>query len=171
MKVFNVGDVLAAADVNEYLVNTKFAFKPADTPRTSNTTLTADPDLTLAVDASKTYLLETVVNFYNGGGTTGNIQYSFSLPASAHLYGGTWGRDGTTGDTASASYDQAAQAFPALGAATWSAAVFDQPILIHAVLVTGASAGSITLNWAQDASSGTATTVREGSFMFLRRVA
>src|SRR5215470_15294427 len=91
MKVFNVGDVLAAADVNEYLTHTKYASKPADTNRASTTTLANDPDLTLAVDANKSYRLELIANYYNGGGSTGNIKVNLTVPASAVFYGADFG--------------------------------------------------------------------------------
>src|SRR5215469_16636505 len=80
MRVFNPGDVLAASDVNEYLVNTKYVIKPADTSRASNTTLSADPDLTIAVDANKSYYLNATVMFTAVNGT-GDLKWAFTVPA------------------------------------------------------------------------------------------
>src|SRR5262249_54870488 len=86
LKVFNPGDVLAAADVNEYLVNTKYAAKAADTSRASTTTLTNDPDLTVAVDASKSYELAMTL-VYTATPSTGDLKYAFTVPAGAVFTG------------------------------------------------------------------------------------
>src|SRR5262244_736215 len=95
MRVFNPGDVLAAADVNEYLVNTKYAIKPADTSRASNTTLTADPDLTVTVDANKTYFVNMTILF-TAPASPGDLKWACTVPAGT-VFNGTCNTVSNTG--------------------------------------------------------------------------
>src|SRR5258708_11753333 len=95
MKIFNVGDVLGAADVNEYLVNTRVGVKPADTSRTSNAVLTADPDMVVTADASKTY--EMLVTAVFNGPTAGGFQCNMICPNSTTFTGLGWELNGSTG--------------------------------------------------------------------------
>lgn len=171
-KTWNTGDVLTAADMNEWgggSTGMKYVSKPSDTSKTSNTTLANDPDLTLAVDANKSYHLELLINAYAGGGA-GNIKTQLNVPASAVLYGGVWGAP-VGGGFGGNGYDNAAQGIPSVGAVThWGLTVADLPILWIGILVVAGTAGNVVLQWAQDTSSATSTIVRAGSWMLIRRV-
>lgn len=171
MKVFSVGDVLAASDVNEYLVNTKYVEKPpspgGDTSRASNTTLTNDPDLSLAVDANKKY--EVAVRLQYLATNTPNLKISFTVPGSTTFAGeiiaiGTGGSVTTinaidAGNPVTATYHIA------------GVSPFDGAIKVSGILTTAGTGGNFTLQWAQDTSSAATTIIRGGSSMLLRRVA
>lgn len=167
MRVFAVGDVLAAADVNEYLVNTKFAQKPNDTSRATNTTLTNDPDLSIAVDANKSYEVE-VYGLYLATNTP-NLKIAFTLPGSATFNGVSHLFPVGGGGVSIGPLDAAIPITGALHIAGVSP--FDGAFRISGILTTAGAAGSFTLQWAQDTSSASTTIMRGGSSMLLRRVA
>jgi hypothetical protein len=166
MKIFNVGDVLTASDTNEYLVNTRFVIKPGDTSRNTTTTMTNDPDLSVAADAGKSYLTEVLVQY---GATIGaDIKATFTVPAGATFSGQL------TGQGAGTSYlaNGVDAGFPVTGTFSMNGGgAFDLGFRLSGVLVTDGSAGNLTLKWAQNTSNAANTTVRAGSFMLLRRVA
>lgn len=167
MQVFTVGQVLASADVNEYLVNTRFAIKPADTTRASTATLTADPDLTLTVDANKSYWMDCLI-LYNSN-VTANFKMNFTRPATMNFFGSSLGQGlssfGAGPYDAQSGLDVTSLVLNLAGSA------IDMVARVQGVIVNGATAGSITLQWAQNTSNASNTIVRQGSHMFLRRVA
>jgi hypothetical protein len=169
MKVFNAGDVLPAADVNEYLVNTKFVSKPGDTPRNTTTTLANDPDLTVAVDANKSYWTEVRIQFLDPTSGTANFKVAFTVPAGA-TFNGEFAALGVGASTYQANaVDSAAPITTAIYHVSGSFG--DTSCRLSGVLATAGAAGSLTLQWAQNTSNGSNVTVRAGSSMFLRRVA
>lgn len=167
MKVFNVGDALAAADVNEYLVNTKLAIKGGDTSRASNTTLTNDPDLSVAVDANKSYWAEVLIQYVSG---TQNFKTAFTVPASATFLGSV--TFVPIGGVSPALIVNPLDAGQLITAALHIGGVgVDSSVRFSGVLVTAGSGGNFTFQWAQDTSNVANTIVRAGSSMLLRRVA
>jgi len=165
LRVFNPGDVLAAADVNEYLVNNRYAIKPADTARFSTTTPANDPDLTIAVDANKTYFVNMTVLFTAVNGT-GDLQFQFTIPAGTVFSGTATDPNGVVPYTASPPGRAITTLLGVTGAGTGTVAA----IVFNGVLATGGSSGSFTFQWSQQTSNATSTTVKQGSHMFLRRV-
>lgn len=139
------------------------AIKPSNTGRTSTTTLTADPHLTFALEANATYDFEMDL-LYNGGtngssdlkfGFTGPSGFTMSLgallvsiPAGVNVGGGTQATTFTSGSVGTST--------PLYARVTGS-------------LVTSGTTGNLTLTWAQNTSSGTATTLTTGSKMSARR--
>lgn len=167
MKVFAVGDVLTALDVNEYLVNTRFVSTPSDTPRNTTTTLANDPYLSVAVDANKSYRVDVAVNYQSPSAS--NFKCTFTVPASAAFSGSDRGFFVSTGAYGEGSIDAG---FPVT--ATFhlvGQAPFDSPFRLSGILATAGTAGSFTFQWCQDTSGGTNTIVRAGSSMLLRRCA
>lgn len=168
MKVFNVGDVLAAADVNEYLTNTKYITKPNDTTRISTISATNDPDLSMPVDANKSYFCEWHV-LYNSN-STANIRMQWTMPASATFNGLIFGLGVSVSygtNTIDASNPLNSVTFHWQG----QAPAVDSGVRLSGVLATAGSAGNFTLQWAQDTSTAVNTIVRAGSSIYLRRVA
>ena len=169
LNVFYAGSRLTASAVNEYLVNTRYATKPGDTSRASTTTLTADPDLSVAVDASKSYWLDILI-LYTAASGSGDFKYTFGAPTGAVFYG--------TAVVIAADTLVAAFTYSPSGGATISttelvvsAGSGAIPVRLSGVLTTSTTAGNLALSWAQNTSSGTATVVKAGSYMCLRRVA
>lgn len=124
---------------------------------TSTTTQTASTYLTLPVDASATYLVSLWL-FYNGPASNA-IAASFTAPSGVTM---TWSTGGN---------DQNAGTAPG-GVVTWNTLGTGTPLglTIFGVLITGGTSGSLTLTFAQQTSSTTATTLMAGSMMRLDRV-
>ncbi len=167
MKTFSVGDVLNAADANEYLVNVKFAVKPNDTSRASTTTPANDPDLSVAVDANKSYEVQVWLQYL--AQNTPNLKVEFTVPGSATFAGASF-NVGAGGSAVGINAQDAA--LPITGPAHIAGlSPFDGAYYLTGILTTAGAAGNFTLQWAQDTSSGLTTTIRGGSAMLLRRVA
>jgi hypothetical protein len=172
MKVFAANAVLNAADVNEYCVNTIYAFKPSDQSVVSSTTLVDDNDLFATVAANKKYLFQLYVNGFSSSGVPG-LKFQITFPAGTNLYGqATFTAVGAPNANA-ASYGASAFALPANGPSVHtgtSGGLGDLPISVVGILDTGGNAGTVKFRWAQDTSGGSATVVRQGSWMLLNRV-
>jgi hypothetical protein len=168
MKVFTEPSVLGAADVNEYLVNTIYAAKPADTTRTG-TSLNDDPDLQLPVAANRTYLLDLMVPF---AGATGGLSFNFTGSGGNNLYGYWQLQFSTTlvGQTRGSGYDAVTYN---LGenwtVATLTGLTIPDILTVRGFLVTSSTAGTFTFRWCQNSGSGQLI-ARAGAAMLLRRV-
>ncbi|WP_171115529.1 hypothetical protein [Streptomyces sp. N502] len=125
------------------------AIKDADTPRASTITPAADPDLTLEVEANSTYDVECVAVWTNGGG---GMRMTWIAPAGATM---TWTDNdgvGVVGPT---------------GVVTFASAT---GTTLKGTLVTGATAGNLTLSWAQNTSNTADTVLRAGCALKLTRI-
>ncbi|HEV2376228.1 MAG TPA: hypothetical protein VGS19_29170 [Streptosporangiaceae bacterium] len=136
------------------------AWKASPTSLTSNTTLTADPDLVVPLAANATYQVQMVLSNCAGGGS-GALKYNFAVPAGAS--GDYTVVQNSTGGTVGI--------FDAGGWASVLASNCNAGVMLNGFLFTAAAAGSLQFMWAQNSSSGTATTVGMGSFLWVRRVA
>jgi hypothetical protein len=131
--------------------------KPANTARTSNTTLTSDPDLQFSVAANTTYAISCTI-FYDTQATP-DFKYATTGPTAtlaraAHSYLAP----GSTTYTNAMSTATAGIASTAITAGTGSGVVtFD------ITLQNGATAGTWAFQWAQNTSNAAATTVLGGS--------
>lgn len=134
--------------------------KASDTARSSSTTITDDPELTLSVEANTTYIVEAFL-FYTAGG--GNIQLGVSGPS------------GATGLVLSESFMAPnSGASVALGAATGGAGsnttVGTQGCGLRAYVAVGSTAGNVAVMWNRQLASGT-TTAKVGSYLKMIKVA
>lgn len=149
-----------------------FAYKTASESVTSSTVTQADDHLTLAVQTSSVYVLDMFLNVT--GLDAADLKYNFSYPANASLSQGQAAYSlVSTGaapvylglahnlDTSTPTADQAAATIT--GNST--------SVIVRGLVVTGATAGNVTLNWAQFTSSGTAVVLGTGSYLRLVRVA
>ena len=156
--------------------------KTADTPRSATTTTTADPHLQFDVVAGAVYTWWGWIKY--DGDTAGDLVLDFTTPAGAlgEWYGFGAGNPVTGAsatptlrvDTAGVSgymirteTNDVAQSrsFGALGVGATLA------VSIGGVLRMGATGGTWTLDWAQGASSATATTLYTDSFITMIRTA
>ena len=170
---WSVGEDITAADLQimsddlNALWTQPFARKTATESVTSSTTLQNDDELLVSVEANTTYVMELFMAY--DGATGGDIKIGFTVPAS------TTGRliaAGLTSTAAAYSDDQTSTgtlatvySFGAVGTGT------DAGVLLKGVVVTAGTAGTLQVQWAQLASSGTATRVFSSSYLALRRVA
>ena len=169
MKVFAVTDGAAAADVNEYMVNTKYVEKAASTTRVSTTSLTGDPDLQLHLDTNKTYWMELVAPFTSP--TAAGFKYSFFMPAGSVFTGYAPNYINSFG-LSLVTYSSAGLLLTAnIGMTNTSGSGVDDIVIVSGTLDTAGSAGNIGFQWAQQTSNGGNTIVRAGAAMYIRRVA
>src|SRR6266851_6339912 len=157
MKVFNVGDVLAAADVNEYLVNTRVAVKGADTTRSSNTTLSNDPDLSVAIDASKTYWLEAMIGIQSP--VAAGFRFQFTAPAGI-AFTGIY-QAALAAATSSVVFDGSGNLITSIFSIGTDGAGIEDVLMFRGVLVVAGTGGNLTFQWSQTTSNATSTIVRK----------
>ena len=143
--------------------------KAADTGRTHATTLTNDPDLQLLnLGASATYAVDGML-FYTGGSgaAEGDFAWQFTLSA---------GSGGTYGD----SHVSPAGNFGGFGGGAWTTnrgaqtqgTSTVQVVMFAGSVTTGAAAPQyLILQWAQNTDTGTATTLKAGSYLRAKRLA
>lgn len=152
------GQVVNNTDVNSFFVPLGLD-KTTATNRASNTTLAADPDLVLTVAANCYYEVTLVINNGSSGSTPG-FKYTFNTPA------------GTTGQyTAIQTNLPGTLQIINSGWTTTNTASIDNGFFLSGMLVTGGTAGTFALSWAQNTSSATNTTVGASSYLIARRIA
>lgn len=139
--------------------------KAADQSLTSNTTLQNDNALTLPVVAGATYKFWCSLDYEGGTQGSSDIKWTWSLPASATLrYYAP--RTTTAGAAAAGGEFTGAQTIAAGTGGTGN--LFGTTMT--GTLVVSSTAGSITLQWAQNTSNGTATIVHAQSDLTLWRI-
>lgn len=144
------------------------ATKASDTTITSSTTLTDDPELSVAVAASTIYKIHAVLYLF--GASAGDFKGVLTWPSGTCLSFGGFGL--TTGSVgASTAADIDAQAFGSDATSPSGTRSFGVPdtngamVTLEATISVSTTPGNIVLQWAQNASSGTGTTVKAGSWM------
>ncbi|MFD7410158.1 hypothetical protein [Kitasatospora purpeofusca] len=133
-------------------------------PMTNSTTLTADSQLTIPVVANARYALDAWIVFTSDLGT--DIKMDWTTPAgSSGLYAALG-----TGISNYTDYDSSAVTFSFVRSTRGNGTVA-QGISSRGTLTTAATAGSLTLRWAQNTSGATATKLLAGSWIRLQRMA
>lgn len=135
---------------------------------TSSTTLVNDDDLTFEVDANDVW----VVNYYLyvDGATGGDIKATVVGPS------GSTGRSsligtGTSGTTyENTNFNNQSNPLGTAPPAGTLGAGNVNVVHVAASVVVGETSGSIVLQWAQQASSGTPTRVLDGSYLVAHKV-
>lgn len=145
------------------------AVKTANETVTSSTVLQNDDALTLTLDANSVYRVYMVLLI--AGVTAGEIKTSWTVPASATGFKNCMGpgSDSTARDGVAATMRYGVHAFTA----TVNYGVNDAANFVHAVeqgVVTTTTGGTFVLQWAQQASSGTASTIAAGSFLIAEKI-
>lgn len=134
---------------------------------TSSTTLQNDDQLFLAVVANAKYAIEGLL-LYDGAGA-GDFKVAFTTPSGATInWGGTAPQSGVGVNSLNANVATASGAALAFACNGAGNTMLAQP---KGYLAIGATAGNLQLQWAQQASSATATRVFLGSQLKLTRIA
>lgn len=160
MDVDNLADALVA--LNGWRTVKR---KSADESVTSSTTLQDDDELFFAVTASSIW----VANFYlaHEAATAGDIKYEVTVPSGATGFIQIIGMDPTTVASIRALASTApigGLAIGGLGAGTLGCS------LVSVSVSVSATPGDVKLQFAQQSSSGTATTIKAGSFLVAHRI-
>jgi hypothetical protein len=170
---FTAGRPPTAAEL-QFLVPL-FVRKTSNQSVTSSTTLVNDSALVLPMLASVTYEL-TAQLFYIGN-DTGDIKVTFTQPTGSTL---SWGPIGASQAAVTGSATAGTGEWWGTNVNTTASPTTSMPMggstsdlhmVIRGIVVVSATAGNLQLQWAQNTSNGTATTVKAGSWMSLRRVA
>lgn len=138
--------------------------KPANTTRTSTTTLAADPDMVLALDASSTYLVRgfMIVNAANA-----NMDYKYSLNYTGTIASIANGRSHLpAGGTAVANVTSAS----ILGSTSVTDTTSGLGWVEFWAVVTTTTAGNIEFQWAQNTSDVGNLTVQAGSYLMWQKL-
>lgn len=154
----------ALDQLNAYIVG---AWKTSTEAVTSSTALQNDDNLVLAVVASGVYVVRWGLRM--DGAAAGDFKYAFTGPAGAAM---TWESRGLAAadasNVAAITTDVAAigttVTHGCLGTGTTTRAAGT------GLLIVSATAGNLTLQWAQGTSSGTATNLFAGSWITGERV-
>lgn len=135
--------------------------KTASESVTSSTTLQNDDALLFAVGANQVWTLDLVL--FVDGATTGDIKLGVTVPASTTYQIGGLGNivaaSGIDSDEHNATLTTGTISFGTAGTGTTTM------IIARGTLATSSTAGSVTLQWAQDTSDATATRVLANSFL------
>jgi|SRR5215469_7841692 len=165
VKQWNVGDVLAAADMNLWTVPI-VVIKPSDTARNNTTTMTNDPDLVLPVAASSTYHINGLILYDGPTAGASDLKSTFTIPAGASgmyfaLRQGLGG--GFAGNQSNNWTDTVTSNTIAVGTI--------MNLSVKGILVVGGTAGNLTLQWAQNTANATNTHIKAQSFLTAQRIA
>ncbi len=142
---------LNAADV---LANSiKTVYKTSDQSLASSTTLQDDTQLKFTIGAGETWDFHMNVA---AAGAAGDLNVGITAPAGATC---NWG--------ASVAQNTDSYGNMACGASTGILTMTSHDALVYVdgSVTAGASGGTVTLQWSQNTSSGTATVVRAGSYL------
>lgn len=139
----------------------EWAIKPGATSRASTTTLTDDPDLAIALPRAGTWIFEVWLNYT--GGTLGSsdlkVRPAFTGTSTFDVFG-----INAINTTATSQVTQAGgtMAGPGVAAGTNGGNFLNMDLKGTVVTTT---TGTLSLQWAQNTSSGTSTTLRQGCWL------
>ena len=131
--------------------------KLEDTSRANDATPTDDPDLTLNIPATGTYRIRALLRPYTTSNTP-QIKWGFSAPAFSFARRLTIGGRDDDFDVGSVKTDLVTPEAMDLSENTAYQYIID-------VLATFTGTGTFALQWSQNNSNATATTLRAGSWM------
>lgn len=174
-----VGDVYDTASPTYLAYTASFAPMSATIVKAANEivngsqTLQDDDELKFAVVASGTYVWTSLI-WYDSG-TTPDIQFAFTWPASptfaraAHIFTGTTAASDTPAGAIASQTVSGTKPTGAGGNGLGTThLLFAQ---ISGVLINGSTAGNVVLQWAQNTSDASDTTVYAGSWLRYERTA
>lgn len=168
MGIFAAGQILLASQLN--IIAPIIARKASDLARASNATLTADPDLTVAVEANAIYSVEMALGTL--AVPAADIQVAFTKPAASVFSWGTLGAhwtDAASPPTLIENSYSSADSGTTTSVKSYAGNGANSTCLAKGTLITGANAGAFTLVWAQGTSNVSATWVLQGSYIQLLR--
>lgn len=145
-----------------------WAVKGGATGRTSTTTLADDPDLLLALPGSGTYAFELFLNYT--GGTLGSSDLKMAMVYSGTSANGVWAVNGIN-TTSTAQANMGGNGTGAAGTITVGTSGGSFLTVDLKGYINTTSSGNLSLQWAQNTSSGTAVTLRQGCWMRVTQLA
>ena len=141
-------------------------FKTADQTVNNSVTRVSDTHLTAAVEASAVYLVETYL-IYNSS-TVADINVAWAVPSGATI---KWVSDALSSAAANAVSSIDRTALTAGSNRVMGGVAADAVAMPVGVLTVSTTAGSLTLQWAQNTQEATDTKMLTGSWIRLTRIA
>jgi hypothetical protein len=150
-----------------------YIIKPSDTTRASTTTVAADPDLVVPVVANSVYLIEFVVWF--AGLQAAGFKTDWSVPAGTSFNKRVSGPGSANAIEGNANTTELRWAVHGQGTAVSytnprNSAGLTTYTVETAIATIAATAGNVTLRWAQNTSNATGTVVITGSHARYRQI-
>lgn len=132
---------------------------------TSSTTLVNDTVLVLPVSANATYRFELEILYNGNSAGSSDLKFGWLLPSGASMNWGAAGQGTGLGPFFPVGTASSTFAYGTNGTGN--------PLSLTAsgTLVTSSFGGNLQLQWAQNTSNATATTVQAGSILIARRIA
>lgn len=149
----------AIRDKIETMFTETVKYKTAQQDLTSDNTLNNDADLVVAVAASTKYRVNGTVRFFSASGAP-DAQMAFTVPTGTTMdIMVDTVRNGAAGDTAFLNTSGTGTGLLVIGAGG------DAVVHFSGVIQVSTTAGNLQLQWAQNTSDGTATSMNRGSWM------
>ncbi|MFD1055428.1 hypothetical protein [Terrabacter terrigena] len=166
MKSFQPEELLTSSDLNTYCVNSIAARKTSNFSQASTVTIVDDNHLFATVAANSVYQFQSLLKYTSASATPG-ITYAWQGPAGATLSYRTIGLVvGATSQSNIATVPSSLGSTVSLGTLAGATEYID----MHGLLVVGGTGGTFKLQWAQQTSSATQTSLLQDSFFVLRRI-
>lgn len=162
---FSAPAITSATGIGQAIVKRK----TADETLTSNNTLQDDDHLTFAIAANEEWIAEFYIDCGAGLSITG-ARVAITTPAAATQNIDVEELGGTSGGAGNV-FQRTTTSGTAIILSAALSTLNNSSIKINVWVLNGANAGSVTLQWCQDTSSGTALTFRKGSRMIAYRIA
>lgn len=139
------------------------AIKTADQTHTSNTTLANDTHLTATVEASTVYIFWFTIFYSQDAGGADDLKLAVTCPAGGTLRWGASGAQPSSTDPQVTSVTLRYVSASGTGEQYGTSATGAHTLLGSGTLENGATAGSLTIQHAQWASSANVLRIRQGS--------
>lgn len=145
-------------------------YKTANEDRSATTTLADDTELTTTLEASAVYHVTFYLHY--AALDAAKIKTAWTVPSGASgLRSATGAGSASTDATAATTSRFGVHAFTTTVTYGTRSSATNQCVAIEEGVVTTTSAGTLAIQWAQDASNATATRVGAGSSLHVRRIA
>lgn len=162
VKVWNVGDVLTAADMNTWVVPLA-GVKSANQSINSSTTFVNDADMRFAVAANSLYEFHVFLRYASPTGA--DWKSSFSVPAGAVAHIARYGLDLSGNFKGGDDFaDSSTITSQGQGSGTPQVANF------FGWVATAGTAGNLIFQWAQNTGNAISTTLYQNSYLSGRRI-
>jgi hypothetical protein len=162
--------ILAGMDYTAALIQSiapLSAWKAADLPRSNTTTVANDGDLLIPVVANGSYIFLAGLFATGAAISTGDIKVTFTWPSGS----GKWGSAGLATGSAVPNWNGARTSSGATPVGFGVNGASSSTAWIFGTLLNGATPGNLQLQWAQNTSNATATTLQAESFLAAIRTA
>lgn len=142
---------------------TLFVTKTIDETVASNTTVQTDDEIVISLGTDQTWEISGMLNFFSVSATP-DVRFNFSGPAGSNIRVAFLSNRGGANNSSSGIITGGANCVLDLAANT------EGVVILSGIISTGATAGQISLLWAQNASNANVVRLKAGSYFKLVRM-